>query len=92
MHSEIGIDHLIIHHLLHLQLEELDDWVNPVYLDIGVQHQIRRQFEKESQIQLPDFFLVCGLSYNQNVWQNQTFGESPIKTFNNVILVINYYC
>ena len=89
MRSEIGIDHLIIHHLLHLQLEELDDWVNPVYLDIGVQHQIRRQFEKESQIQLPDFFLVCGLSYNQSVWQNQTFGESPIKT---LVLVINYYC
>ena len=43
------------------QLEELDDWVNPIYLDIGIQHQIQRQFEKDSQIQLPDFFLVCGL-------------------------------
>lgn len=31
--------------------------MNPIYLDIGIQHQIRRQFEKESQIQLPDFFL-----------------------------------
>lgn len=78
---------------LHLQLEELDDWVNPVYLDIGVQHQIRRQFEKESQIQLPDFFLVCGLPFGQHqnlvvaclvcqiLWTLSFTGMGQLKSF-----------
>lgn len=41
-----------------MQLEVLEQWINPVYLDIGIQAQIRDQFEKESQIELPDFLLV----------------------------------
>ena len=36
----------------------LSDWVNPMYLDVGVQMQIQLQFEAESQIELPDFLLV----------------------------------
>ena len=47
------------------QLEVLADWINPLYLDVGVQSQIQKQFEEDSQIQLPDFLLVsilqCGL-------------------------------
>ena len=40
------------------QLEVLSDWVNPMYLDVGIQSQIQLQFEAESQIELPDFLLV----------------------------------
>ena len=32
--------------------------MNPYYLDIGAQSHIQLQFEKDSQIELADFFLV----------------------------------
>jgi len=32
--------------------------VKPIYLNIGIQAQVRAQFEKSSQISLPDFILV----------------------------------
>lgn len=36
----------------------LAEWVNPFYLDVGVEIQIREQFEEESQVKLDDFLLV----------------------------------
>lgn len=42
----------------HTQIEILESWVNPLYLDVGVQEHIREQFENESQIELQDFLLV----------------------------------
>ena len=45
-------------HCILIKVEVLEEWVNPMYLDIGVQSQIQRQFEEDSQIELPDFFLV----------------------------------
>ena len=38
--------------------EELVDWVNPMYLDMGVVKDIRAQFQEESEIQLQEFLLV----------------------------------
>lgn len=46
------------------QLEVLSDWINPLYLDVGVQSQIQKQFEEDSQIQLPDFLLVRIINNN----------------------------
>ena len=48
------------------QLEVLSEWINPTYLDIGVQSQIQLQFEAESQIELPDFLLVSQESIEIN--------------------------
>lgn len=36
----------------------LAEWVNPLYLDVGVGIHIREQFEEESQVKLEDFLLV----------------------------------
>lgn len=44
-----------------MQLESLSEWVDPVYLDVGVQKQIQLQFEEDSQIELPHFLLVSNL-------------------------------
>ena len=41
-----------------LQLDILATWVKPVYLNVGIQAQVRAQFEKSSQISLPDFIVV----------------------------------
>ncbi|EDV23007.1 uncharacterized protein TRIADDRAFT_27646, partial [Trichoplax adhaerens] len=38
-------------------LTSLSDWINPVYLNIETQLQIRKQFEENSEIQLIDFLL-----------------------------------
>ncbi|XP_064387306.1 prolyl 3-hydroxylase OGFOD1-like [Halichondria panicea] len=46
-----------LHPPLPMGLEVLSDWINPVYLDIGVYEQIQGQFEEESQVELPDFLL-----------------------------------
>lgn len=37
-------------------------WLNPIYLDIEVQADIRTKFEAESEIELTDFLQVCILA------------------------------
>ena len=41
-----------------VQVGVLAEWVNPLYLDVGVGIHIREQFEEESQVKLEDFLLV----------------------------------
>lgn len=48
-----------------MQLESLSEWVEPMYLDVGVQKQIQQQFEEDSQIQLPNFLLVSWIAIFQ---------------------------
>ena len=45
----------------------LSEWINPMYLDVGVQSQIQLPFEAESQIELPDFLLVGQRSVYQTI-------------------------
>ena len=57
---------IIILVFAYTQLGVLSEWINPTYLDIGVQSQIQLQFEAESQIELPDFLLVSQESIKIN--------------------------
>ena len=43
------------------QDDEFFSWVNPAYLDIGVQTNIQEKFEAESEIELTDFLEVNGI-------------------------------
>jgi Rps23 Pro-64 3,4-dihydroxylase Tpa1-like proline 4-hydroxylase len=40
---------------IHIEEEMVYDWLNPIYLDAGVQAQIREKFEVDSEIELQEF-------------------------------------
>ena len=58
--------------LFSIQLQVLSDWVNPTYLDVGVQSQIQLQFEADSQIELPDFLVVSQHTHTHTHTQAHT--------------------
>ena len=41
-----------------LQEDKIYDWINPIYLEPGVQGEIQEKFETDSEIELLDFFKV----------------------------------
>ena len=59
-------------------------WVNPAYLDIGVQSSIREKFESESELELTDFLQVTPITRTTVVspfsWVNLAYLDIGVQS------------
>ena len=67
-----------------LQDDEFFSWVNPAYLDIGVQSSIGEKFEAESEIELTDFLQVTPITRTTVVypfsWVNPAYLDIGVQS------------